>query len=398
MPLGGGSRPDQLRVGIAGLGRAGAAMLSALARHPQVRVVAAARPDSCGMAQFAQDFQAETYRTVEDLCASTTVDAVYIATPTELHAEHAIIAAQAGKHILLEKPMAVTLDEAHAIIAAAEKGHVKVLVGHSHSYDPPIRAMRAVTQAGDLGSVRMINNWYFSDWWYRPRRPAELDDTRGGGVTLRQGAHQFDIIRYLGGGLINSVRAATASWDPLRPGLGSHTVFMEFANGIAATAVYSGYDHFRSSELTFGVTEAGSSASAHAYAGARRRLRAAGGRGEAELKQGMAYPVQGTQFEGAEHQPFFGLTIVSCERGDIRQSPDGLFVYGENEVSEVPVSGAQTPRDIVVSELYDAVVGGVPAIHDGRWGLATLEVCLAALESARSHKEILLTQQVAVDR
>lgn len=386
-------------MGIAGLGRAGSSMISAFVRHPHVEVTAAARPDGFGLAEFARDFDARTHRTVEDLCRDPDVDAVYIATPTDLHAEHAVTAARAGKHILLEKPMASSMDEGAAIVEEAERAGVTVLIGHSHSYDPPVRAMRDLITAGRVGPVRMINSWYFSDWFYRPRRPAELDSSRGGGVTLRQGAHQFDIIRYLGGGLVRSVRAVTGSWDGSRPGQGAHAALLEFVDGTAATAVYSGYDHFPSHELTFGVTEGGGLAGEGSYGAARRRLAAAAAQGgELAVKQAVGYPEQAGQFEREAHQPFFGLTVVSCERGDLRQSRDGVLVYGDDGREEVLLTSPETPRDVVVAELYDAVVKGVPAVHDGRWGLATLEVCLAVLESARTRTEVELSHQVPIDR
>ena len=63
----------------------------------------------------------------------------------------------------------------------------------------------------------MIHTWNFTDWMTRPRRPDELDVAQGGGVTYRQGAHQFDIIRLIGGGLVKSVRATTFDWDPKPP-------------------------------------------------------------------------------------------------------------------------------------------------------------------------------------
>jgi phthalate 4,5-cis-dihydrodiol dehydrogenase len=390
-------QPGRLRVGVAGLGRAGASLLSALVRHPGTEVAAAARPDGFGLEQFARDFQAETFRTVEDLCSSPSVDAVYIATPTELHAEHAVIAAKAGKHILLEKPMAASLEEARRIVEEAERHGVKLLVGHSHSYDPPIQEIAGIVASGRLGDLMMINNWYYSDWFYRPRRPNELDSSQGGGVTLRQGAHQFDIIRYIGGGLVRSVRASTGSWDPSRPGQGSHAAFLTFADGAVATAVYSGYDHFSSAELTFRVTEGGDVAALGSGGAARRRLEAAAtAKGEAAMKAGAGYPERISDFERKKHQPFFGLTIVSCAKGDIRQSPDGVLVYGDDGKEEITLPSTETPRDVVVREFYDYVVGDAPAVHDGHWGLATLEVCLAAVESARTREEVFLSHQVAV--
>eukprot|EP01037_Dinobryon_pediforme_P022052 gene22052-23090_t len=96
------------------------------------------------------------------------------------------------------------------------------------------------------------------------------------------------------------------------------------------------------------------------------------------------------------HQPFFGITLVSCERGDIRQSPQGLFVYTADGTRELTFPTDTLPRDFVMMEFHDSIVGTAPAVHDGRWGRANLEICLAAIESSRTGLEISLTQQAAL--
>ena len=97
--------------------------------------------------------------------------------------------------------------------------------------------------------------------------------------------------------------------------------------------------------------------------------------------------------EGARHQPFFGLNLVSCERGDIRQSPDGLYVYTEEGREEIPCPPFMD-RAGELRRLYDAIIKGQAEMADGRWGKATLEVILAILESSRQCREITLAHQV----
>ena len=87
--------------------------------------------------------------------------------------------------------------------------------------------------------------------------------------------------------------------------------------------------------------------------------------------------------------------MVSCERGDIRQSPDGLLVYSERGREEIALPADKSPRDLVIAEFADAIAGK-PTTHTGRWGLANLEVCTAAIESSRTGKEIELKHQIAV--
>jgi phthalate 4,5-cis-dihydrodiol dehydrogenase len=89
--------------------------------------------------------------------------------------------------------------------------------------------------------------------------------------------------------------------------------------------------------------------------------------------------------------------VVSCELGDIRQTPGGLMVYGDTERWEVPLTPGIGGRDLMVSELYAAVVEGIRPLHNARWAKATLEVSLAVLESSRSRREILLAHQVPTE-
>jgi len=94
-------------------------------------------------------------------------------------------------------------------------------------------------------------------------------------------------------------------------------------------------------------------------------------------------------------QPFFGLTVVTCEKGDMRQTVDGIMIYG-NEKREVPIERGVRARKAELTELYEAVEKGKKMSHDGRWGEATLEVCLAILQSAAERREIHLKHQVPV--
>ena len=99
---------------------------------------------------------------------------------------------------------------------------------------------------------------------------------------------------------------------------------------------------------------------------------------------------------GDRHQPFFGLTVVTGEKGDLRQSPDGLYLYTEDGRSEIPIAGGAHGREAEMRELYEGVVEGRPVFHDGRWGEATLEVCLAILQSTEEKREVFMSHQVSV--
>jgi phthalate 4,5-cis-dihydrodiol dehydrogenase len=87
---------------------------------------------------------------------------------------------------------------------------------------------------------------------------------------------------------------------------------------------------------------------------------------------------------------------VTCERGELRQSQDGILVYGDEEITEVPVGETLFGRQAEITELYEAVVHDQPMFHDGRWGQATLEVCLGILGSAAERREVMMSHQTQV--
>ena len=374
------------------MGSAARQLLPAVEKVAGIRVAAICDPLAEVREPVAARYGVPGVADVDALLALE-VDAVYVATPTDLHVEHVIAAARAGKHVLCEKPMATTLDEAQAMIDAADRAGVVFNVGHSHSYDEPYRAICELVASGELGRARLMHNIYYSDWVYRPRRPEELDAQLGGGITFRQGAHQFDILRLIGGGMVKSVRAQTFDWDPQRPVIGAHSVFLTFADGTVATAIYNGYGAFMSSEITYDAGEVGYPQDV-APGSTRARMKAATPESEALAKRARAATPAETQL--APNQPFFGWTLVSCEGGDIRQSATGLYVYTERGREERPLRLDRTTREPVVEEFVDTIAGRRTALHDGRWARANLEVCVATIESGRAGHDIQLRHQVAV--
>jgi phthalate 4,5-cis-dihydrodiol dehydrogenase len=395
-------KPNVLRVGLAGLGSGAVNALVAnpgLSNHPHIKLTAGADPRSEARTDFAARYGAQTYASVEEMCESADVDAVYILTPNALHAEHAIVAAEHGKQVIADKPMALSMSDCDAMIGAAERNGVRLMVGHSQSLDSGILKMLEILRGGTLGRPTMITSTYYSEWLYRPRSRDELDpSTLEGSLTMRQGWVQLDIIRMLGGGMLRSVRGTTVVSDPRRPVDGAYAAYCEFADGVPATAVFDAYGHFDSAELTFGLGLYGRERGRETNLGAHRQIRSfatpeeeyafkdSGRVGGSRARSALDPPLQ-------KHQ-FFGLTVVSCERGALRQTPDGVMIYGREGWSEV-----QTPprlyAEIELDIMYQAWANDQPLeSHDGRWGKATTEACFGILQSAREQREIPLIHQV----
>lgn len=389
-----------LQIGVVGLGRAFTLMLPTFVHDTRVRLVGATDPIAAARAQFEKDFGAPSYESIEALCANPAVEALYIASPHQFHAEHVRLAASFGKHVMVEKPMALTLDECTGMIEATRRAGVHLIVGHSHSFNTPIKRTREIIDSGLYGAVRMITALNFTDFLYRPRRPEELDTQAGGGVIHSQATHQMDIVRLLGGGLVSSVRAHTGSWDPARPTEGAYSALLGFEGGAFASTTYSGYGHYDSDELMDNIGEMGQTKSPSDYGAARQRLQnAATSTEEAALKAarnygGSLYIPSTALSKDLAHQ-HFGQVIVSCEKADLRPGASGIAIYTDSQKLFEPLPAPVIPRREVMDELFGAVVNDSPAVHTGEWARATTAVCLALLESAQSRSDCQPRYQVS---
>jgi phthalate 4,5-cis-dihydrodiol dehydrogenase len=142
-------------------------------------------------------------------------------------------------------------------------------------------------------------------------------------------------------------------------------------------------------------TELGHPRDASQYGGARVLLRtAATAAEEAALKQRRAYGNEPGAARAPAAHNHFGMVIVSCDGADLRPLPNGVMIYDDARAWLDPVAPPRVPRAEVIDELYAAVFRGAAPLHDGAWAMATVEVCLAILASARTGKEQALSHQV----
>lgn len=395
---------EAMRVGFIGLGQAAALILERIraAQDPRWRVVAGADPREHARTAFAREYGCNAYAGAAELVRDPNVDVVYIATPPALHLEHAALAARAGKHAIVEKPLALELDEAKEMVAIAARAGTKLLAGHTHSFDAPIRAMARLVASGEVGPLRAINSWNFNEFNHRPRLHAELVDTHG--PVFNQGPHQVDIVRQIAGGVVRSVRGTTIP-DGITGVEGGYVAYLEFASGVPATLVYDGRSLFDTAELFEWRAEGGGYRDPGTNAARRRAFLELAGAApnerdallDAQKERGRYGAVQYESRHPAEEsvkQPFFGLTVVSCENATLRQSPDGLYIYGPDGRCEVPVERKVGGRLAELAEMHRAIATGSTPEHDGAWGLATLEVCTGILESSRTGEQVTMHHQV----
>src|SRR6266478_1879150 len=148
----------KLRMGLAGLGAASTQILRALDHYPNIVVTAACDNRAEALAAFQRLRSGAIFSSVAEMAQSDDVDAIYVATPNYLHCEHVLEAIDNRKDVIVEKPIAISLDECDRMISAAKRSGVRILAGHTHSFDAPIRAMVDAIRNGMIGDLYMLQN------------------------------------------------------------------------------------------------------------------------------------------------------------------------------------------------------------------------------------------------
>jgi phthalate 4,5-cis-dihydrodiol dehydrogenase len=368
-------------------------MLPTLMQDSRIKLLAATDPNVAACERFEKDFGVKASSHMEEMCASSVIDAVYIASPHQLHAQHVQMAAQYGKHVWVEKPMAISVEECLVMIEACKEANVQLMVGHSHAFDRPVLKTRDLILSNRYGSVQMVMALNYTDFLYRPRRPEELITHLGGGVIFSQGAHQVDVVRRLCGGDVLSVNANALSWDASRGSEGAYNALLKFHSGAQASLTYSGYAHFDSNLWMDRVGELGVEDSIFNPAQTRDRLHALkDSTQEAQLKSARNYGGSQWSMEqstvAASHHQHFGPLVVSCEGADLRPTPKGIFIDSNAGQEFLALEPPKVARQEVIDEFYEAVFNGLTPMHNGEWALGTLEVCLAMLESSKTQNTI----------
>jgi predicted dehydrogenase len=196
---------ETLGIGIVGIGWCAAQHIRAFARNPHSRIVALCGRTESGVTSSLHRYEvdvpgARITTRFEDLLESPDVHVIAIATPNHLHARQAVLAAHAGKHLLLEKPTGLDESELMAIRDAVHASGVISIVSFELRYNPYLRFVRWLRASGRLGRIRFVRVQYLSrvtDWyagwdWVRTR-------ASGRSHLLAAGCHAVDALRWLGG-------------------------------------------------------------------------------------------------------------------------------------------------------------------------------------------------------
>lgn len=158
---------------------------------------------------FADQYPCRVYLTLEEMLADEGLDVINICTPSGTHAELAIAAAYAGKHVIVEKPLAVNGEDARKVVRVQEETGVKICVISQLRFSSGVQALRSAVRQGQLGKIVMGSlsmRYYRSEEYYQSGGWRGRWSTDGGGALMNQGIHGLDLLCYICGPVV-SVRA-----------------------------------------------------------------------------------------------------------------------------------------------------------------------------------------------
>ncbi len=241
----------QIRWGLIGCGDISRKRVApALRDLSNVDFVAVSRARAELAQEFAEEFGAHKwYADWRELLADDEIDAVYIATPVHLHAEQTIAAAEAGKHVLCEKPMALDVAECARMIAACAANNVKLSIAYYRHFYPVVARVKEIIASGDIGKpvLAQINAFEFNAmppddprYWFFTKEKS------GGGPMMDFGCHRIEVLTNIFGAIVD-VKAFTDNLLFDREVEDTSAAFFKFANGIRATltvthAAFEGQD------------------------------------------------------------------------------------------------------------------------------------------------------------
>jgi len=225
-----------LRFAVIGAGTMGRRHLQAIAAAPDCEAVAVADPVPAGKAAA----EAQGLRRYVDFTAmldETAPDGVIVATPNDLHVSSALACIERQMPVLVEKPIADTLDDALALADAAEAADVPVLVGHHRRHNPIVRQARDVVRSGTLGRLTAVSATWLA------RKPDDYFDVAwrrqlGGGPVLINLIHDIDSLRFIAGDIV-AVQSMTSSACRGHAVEDTAAILLRFASGALATVTLS---------------------------------------------------------------------------------------------------------------------------------------------------------------
>lgn len=342
---------EALRFGLVGCGRVAPRHAKFLGDLPGAALSAVADIVDTRADHFAHEYGADAYYNYEKMLERDDLDVITICTPSGLHAEMGIKAAQAGKHVLVEKPIALSLEDANALIKAADDAGVLLGVVLQNRYNPPMQKTCEAVQAGLLGRLLLGNA---TVRWFRPQEYYE-DHWHGtlamdGGALMNQSIHHIDALQWLIGD-VESVFAYTATLAHRMEAEDTGVAVLKFKNGALGTV--------EGSTVTYPQNLEGSIA----IFGEHGSVKVGG----TALNRRVIWKIDGQ----LEHE----REILTQEQLD----PPSVYGSSHREV---------------IADMIDAVRNNRAPQTNGSEAIRSLEIVLAIYESARTGQPVSLNSEV----
>jgi UDP-N-acetyl-2-amino-2-deoxyglucuronate dehydrogenase len=200
------------RVALVGCGRISKNHFDAIAKIDGLSLAGVCDADEARAKEAGERLGVPWYTSYETMLRDAPSEIVTIATPSGLHPAHGILAAKAGKHVVCEKPMAITLATADALVHACDEANVKLFVVKQNRLNPPVQLLRRAIEKGRFGKIYVANT---TVRWTRPQEYYDQASWRGtwefdGGAFMNQASHYVDLMQWLVGP-VESVIAKTAT-------------------------------------------------------------------------------------------------------------------------------------------------------------------------------------------
>jgi predicted dehydrogenase len=329
-------------------------MIPALSELKDSVVVAVMDVDKTATDEVAKQIGAKAYYTEADLLADPEVQAVYIATPVFLHYNQVIQAAQAGKHIMVEKPLALTVAEGEEMIASAKKAGVLMTEGYMMKFHSLNTAAKNMVASGEIGKV--VSARAQLTCWYPDMPGAWRQDPKlgGGGALIDMATHLYDLLQYTIGSRITEVVAFADTQTFKYPVDDSATTLLRFENGAHATA-----------EAFWNVPDAAGQYRLELY-GNKGSIQAEGTIGQSPLGKMVAYL-------GDDAKAY-----------DPQQAPSSLDVT-VRQIEATPVNMYAAEMDNLSRAIEN---GTAPEMNSAEEGLRILKIAKAAYESSQVGRKI----------
>ena len=244
------------KIAIVGTGSIGLVHINAIAKLPECELVALCDLNEERVRDLAEKNNVPYFLNYKDIPSKVECDAVIINLPHGLHCESAIFFLDHGIHVLMEKPMANTVEECDRMIEAEKRSGKKLAIAHIQRFTRANQEIKKIIDSGELGRFCMFTEERSEDY-FLPNRPAWFHSKKmaGGGVTMNYGAHAFDKLFYImGDAELTDIHANCANYKNDHDIEGHVQIFTKFNNGISASISFSGYN-FGSNEAMYYFTD-----------------------------------------------------------------------------------------------------------------------------------------------